>query len=162
MPAAASAPPAAALHRLEPIAAPRYAEEAAQTPGFGLEVRQRPDVPSGAAASLKGGEGKGTGARGLLSRAEVAGRFPAGTGAGATGLPNPGTNPKVGGARSAEAQLAADLALLQRTAQSGGDAGRGKAGGPEAGGAGDGGASWRPPEGQKGDGRTSLNDLLGY
>ena len=154
-PPAPSAPPAEALHRLEAVAAPRDAAEAAQTPGFGLEVRMRPDAPAGASP-----KGKGAGAGGLLSRAEVAKRAPAAVGAART--LNPGADPKLGGAAAAEAALAADLALLQRRAQAGGDTDRGAAGAPEAGRAGDEAAAWRPPEGQKGDGRTSLNDLLGY
>ena len=151
-PPAASAPPAEALHRLEAVAAPRDAAEAAQTPGFGLEVRQRPDAPAGAAP-----KGKGAGSGSLLSRAEVAKRASA-----AAGPLNPGADPKLGGAAAAEAALAADLALLQRQAQAGGDPDRGAAGASDAGRAGDEAAAWRPPEGQKGDGRTSLNDLLGY
>ena len=55
-----------------------------------------------------------------------------------------------GGAHAASGLLA-DLALLQGADRLGSQAG-----------AGDGAEQWKPPENQKGDGRTKLNDLLGY
>lgn len=118
-------------------------------------MRQRPEAPAGAAPKAKG-----AGPGGLLSRTEVAKRAPAA--AGAAGSKTPGADSKLGGAAAAEAALAADLVLLQRQAQVGGNPDRGNADASDAGHAGDEAAAWRPPEGQKGDGRTSLNDLLGY
>lgn len=66
------------------------------------------------------------------------------------------TKAKANGAASAggahkTSGLLADLALLQGT-----DEMRGRAE------AGDSTEQWKPPENQKGDGRTKLNDLLGY
>ena len=57
---------------------------------------------------------------------------------------------RAGGAHAASGILA-DLALLQGADDSGGRAEDG-----------DGTERWKPPEDQKGDGRTKLNDLLGY
>ncbi|KAK9833306.1 hypothetical protein WJX81_005069 [Elliptochloris bilobata] len=146
-PVAATAPPAEALHRLEATAAPRDAAEAAETPGFGLEVRKRPDAPLGAK-----NKGKAR-VSGLLSREEVTARAAAAKAA--AGVTSGGAaDPKLGGAASAEAQLAADLALLQGSGREGADLERGE---PR-----DEGGPWQPPKGQKGDGRTSLNDVLGY
>jgi hypothetical protein len=133
----------------EPVQAPEQAEQstlhrlAAEVPGegrFGLEVRKKPGD--------------------LLSREELRAQRRA---AAAGKLPGAAAEKAPGG-------ILDDLALLQR------------AGRPGDGMDGDGvaeeerpkpaeeqqqqqqqqPAGWRPPEGQRGDGRTRLNDLLGY
>ncbi len=70
--------------------------------------------------------------------------------------------------RDAEAKVLADLALLKSARNRGLAGSEDATGGGEASAAasdeGDAAAAaeWRPPEGQRGDGRTKLNDLLGY
>mmetsp|Transcript_16152 Transcript_16152/g.40535 ORF Transcript_16152/g.40535 Transcript_16152/m.40535 type:complete len:112 (-) Transcript_16152:227-562(-) len=56
----------------------------------------------------------------------------------------------------AAASVADTLAILQRSRRAGGGGGQGE--GAEEAAA----AEWKPPEGQTGDGRTALNDKLGY
>lgn len=57
-----------------------------------------------------------------------------------------------GKAQDAQAKLLADLAALQQASRRGPEAGAGEGAAGE----------WRPPSGQTGDGRTSLNERLGY
>ena len=61
--------------------------------------------------------------------------------------------------------LLADLALLQGARVAGSNVEDGSEAGPMDGNAAqqaDGAGQWKPPEDQRGDGRTKLNDLLGY
>lgn len=149
---------AEALHRLEATEAPRSAAEAAAAPGFGLEVRRRPEAPAGDDAVQ--GKGRVRAPGGLMSREELAVEHATTAAAAARTVNIPGG---AGGAASAEAQLAMDLALLQgarlevEDQDEGGKPGRNLSGDT----VGEDGV-WRPPQGQSGDGRTTLNDLLGY
>ena len=64
-----------------------------------------------------------------------------------------GPAPTAGTKSEAASGLLADLALLQ---------GNGSTAKDEAGLPSDGVQPWKPPDDQRGDGRTKLNDLLGY
>ncbi|CAL8465521.1 g5057 [Coccomyxa elongata] len=115
----------------------RLAPEAPDSGSFGLQVRKRPE--------------------GLLSREELRAQAAAAAAKQRSGAAA-GEKPQPRGG------LLADLALLQRGAMSLADAEELPEGAAvEADGAGSGEEPvWQPPQGQRGDGRTELNDALGY
>ena len=138
---AATAPAAAAVAAVpepkqEQSTLHRLAAEVPGTAKFGLEVRSRP------------GPGQ------LLSREELRAQ----RAAAARTLRGVGDNAVPQNADSGDAGVLADLARLQRAGHGSGEvldedmSSLKVVAAPE----------WRPPQGQQGDGRTKLNDLLGY
>lgn len=144
-PAAAAAAPAvaalaaASVHRL---AAPAEGEEEPA----GLQLQRRPapkPAPAAAAAAAPPAQSSYESRRAHIAQALAA-----------TNTGSVAADEAVGGGNAdATAAVLADLAVLQ--AARGGGGGGDEAGDEAA-------AEWRPPEGQRGDGRTRLNDQLGY